>query len=46
MDFPNLKNNAGFEKFVEGWNSPRKLLSIVIMPTFHCFHNLLKSLVY
>ena len=31
--FPNVRKNRWFEKFVEGWNSPRKLLSIALVPT-------------
>ena len=31
-DFPNLRKEGWFEKFAEVWNSPRKLLSIVLVP--------------
>ena len=32
-DFTNLRKEGGFENIAEGWNSPRKLLFIALVPT-------------
>ena len=32
-DFPNSRKKGGFEMFVDGWDGPRKLLSIPLAST-------------